>query len=353
MRPRLKTELSDKTWARIRDILEERNITQAELLKSCQKLGYHISQPEISKLYGEKIHLTLYHLAAFSEVLGIPTDCLLDEAAVFRRLNVSGPGSGLGLGSGSGSGFIVQPSDEAFRGYLGTYFTIFHSTSMQEEKILRGEMNFSASDSGDICEACFQLDTGEKNRDGSPVLKHYQGQLIISGRMSVAYCILTNEEIGEISLIEFRHRNFFVRQAEARLGLVLTVSAGDKKVPVTQRIFLSRRRIPDENLDEFISFLKLEPQDFLVRKEELEMLADQSEEPEFDSRAFLGACEEDTYAIVNAALVKRGNRKMNRYALAKLLSCFKSGSAGDFLMPLEEQDDFLTYELLEKLGQNE
>lgn len=335
MKPKSKVELSDRAWARIREVLEKRGITQVELLRNCQKLGYHISQPEISKLYGGKIHLTLYQLAAFSEVLGIPTDCLLDEEAVFRRLNVSE------------RGFIVRPSDEAFRGYLGTYFTIFHSTSMQEDKILRGEMEFSASGSGDICEARFHLDTGEKNLDGKPVLKNYQGQLLISGRMNVAYCLLMNEEIGEISLIEFRHRNFFVRQAEARLGLVITVSAGDKKVPVTQRIFLSRKQIPESKIEAFVPFLKLEPQDFLVRKDELERLVTQSAQPGFDSRACLAACEVNTYAIINAAVIRRGNRKMNRHTLAELLSCFKSSSAGDFLMLLEEQDDFLTYELLE------
>lgn len=72
----------------------------------------------------------------------------------------------------SGKIFITDPKDEAYNGYLGTYFAIFRSTSPFEEKWLSRKITISPSgDTDSFCKVSFELDTGERDKKGHPVIK--------------------------------------------------------------------------------------------------------------------------------------------------------------------------------------
>lgn len=335
-----KAEVTERVWKRMKAVLDERGISQTALLRMCEAQGYKISQPELSRLFSGKLHLNLYQMIAFSDVLETAADRFINEDSIFRKLHVSG------------KSFITNPCDEAFSGYLGSYHTIFCSTSpFENNRVLRGKLDFCPVVRGDICEASFWLDTGEKDLRGNAIIKYYQGQLIISRKIGVAYCVLSNEQIGELNMIEFRHRNFLVKQAECRLGLVLTAAAGEKKNPVCQRMFLSRIRISDESLSKFIPFLKQESEEVWIRKQDL-LLMKREEYPQLNIEDLLNKCESDEYILVDEKTLRKG-RRLSRVEVAELFSAIKSISFNSFLASLEEEDDSRIYSLLSLLRDSE
>lgn len=329
-----KAQLSDVIWTRITSLIRERGLSQTDLQRLCIMQGYQISQPEISKLFSGAQHLNLYQFIAFSDVLGIPADYLIDEDAGLRRIQV-----------GEAS-FVIDSTEDAFAGYLGTYHTVFMSTSPFETKVLHGEISFAPMKNARICGAVFKLNTGERDENGKCIYKFYQGQLIISRKLNVAYCILVNEKIGEISVIEFRHRNFLVKQAECRLGLVLTVTAGERKEPVTHRIFLSRSSLDDQNLEKILPYLKQETDEALISQKDLQMLAEKRE-LSFDFSLLMRNEEGEVYYRVDDKSIRKVDSRLSRLETAEILSLIKSLSYGRFDMPLSEEDDGSVFSMIQ------
>ena len=326
-----KEEISNFAWEKIKGILEKRHISQVKFTSMCLEQGYKISQPEISKLYSGKIPLSLYQLVAFSEVLDISADYLINDRSQYRRFQTQG------------EKFIRNPSDDAFKGYLGTFYTIFCSTSpFEEDRIIRGKMHFRLSKGQDICEAVFELDTGEKN-NGKSIIKLYQGQLIIS-KMGVAYCILANDKIGEISMIEFRHRGFLINQVESRLGLVLTTAAGGKRDPVIHQILLSRYYIKNDELHRIKPFLKLEDKDQCLIKKEYVMSCLRDCKVEASKLEAISDTEE--YMLIDQKILPMINRNLSRSQIAEIKGILKSKSYSGYHNTLEEDADDAVFDIL-------
>ncbi len=335
-----KDEFSKEVWERVKAVLELRKISQVQLKDLCQQHNFSISQPEISKLYTGKVSLNLYQLAAFSSVLKIPIDQFVNpggDPAFFRIMD---------------SVFITSPQSEAFNGYLGRFYVLFHSTSPFDKKILHGKIEFGSSENQEFCRAVFELDTGDHDMKGSRIVKKYQGQLLISDKMGVAYCILLNRRIGEICMMEFRYRSFFVRRVECRMGLSLSVASGETKTPVVQKVFLSREEIIDEEIvKEFAPCLKLESEEFLISKESFQSLAEKEKIPGFDFEALMKELELEEYIRVDENMIRRVDKRIDRRTLVHILAVLKRYSEGKYLVNLSEKDDSQAYEMVCGLGQ--
>lgn len=328
-----KTEVSDEIWERIKTLIQKKKLSQAELHRMCNLHGYKITQPEISKLISGTQHLNLYQLIAFSDVLGVSANHLIDEQLSFQKVQVTG------------SSFALDPDEDEFAGYLGSYHTIFKSTSPFDEKILHGRITFLPVDRAKLCGALLELDTGETDGEGKRVLKVYQGQLIISKKMGVAYCILVNEKIGEISMIAFRHRNFFVKQAECRMGLVLTVSAGEKKEPVTHRIFLSRKEQDKQSLKYLVPYLKQEADEILVAKQKFMKIVDEYKLNTYFSE-FVQKNKGEEFYRIDEKDIRRINPHLTREEVTKIMSFIKNSSSGSFCHSLPDTQDGACFELV-------
>lgn len=335
-RIKTKEELSGDIWRRLKLALESRKISQIQLQQLCYEHGFRVSQPEISKLYTGKIQLNLYQLVAFSTVLGMSADYFIKSENEAKTVNVSG------------NSFIIDPEEEAFEGYKGLFYTVFHSTSSFDEKILHGKLLFSSSEKGPICKAVFELDTGEKDRKGHNIIKRYQGQLVISSKLGVGYCILVNERIGEISTIEFRHRNFFIKQVECRMGMTLTVSSGETKAPVVSKIFLSRKPIEGELEQQLIPFLKLEEEDVIISRESFQTLIQDEKDSnvDFDFGMLKNDSIVEEHMLINESMIRKQNKRLNRKQIAEIFSILKRYSEGAFLSGINEKEDSQTYELV-------
>lgn len=326
----LKQKIRDNVVA----IMESQHISQIELHRRCVEQGYQISQPELSKALSGKTSFTIFHLTAFSEVFNISLDQLVSGEKTKRVIFIDG-----------GKFFVTDPSDEAYKGYMGTFYTVLQSTSPFENKLLHGTLTFQVFEAADpICEAVFELNTGVQDTSGKEIKKYYQGQLILSRRLDTAYCILLNETIGELVLIEFRHRDFFVREVECRIGLILSTSSGEEKLPVVQRVILTRSRIEEKHLLSFIPYLRLiENGEVFITQSHLKQL--QNEYQDFR----INSDQKEVYCLLDEQSVRGIDRSVARSELAEIVGKIRELAAAPWISKITEREDSFVYSLEQKL----
>lgn len=312
----------------INTLLKKKKISQKSLVVMCQKAGFDITQPEISRLMNGKGTINLYQAIAFAQVLNIPLDRLIEGT-------IEQPTVQLEI---FGDKFLTDPySAKEFISLLGKYHVIFHSTAANEDKILEGKLSFSALPSKKICQAAFRLDTGDRDAQGNAVYKDYQGQMLIAKSVDTAYCLLASEQIGEICMIEFRYRNFQVRKLSCRLGMVMTVSAGDEKQPSVHKMFFSRTPLQGKEKDTIIQMLRMNAGRFLVSRQTL--LDMREKYPEFSP-----ACNEllnrmyKEYTEVSAGVIEMST-DLNRKKMIEFMSLIRKREGLPYTIALRAQED--------------
>lgn len=318
--------------SRISNLIKDKHISQKALVGMCQNAGFDISQPEVSRLINGKNMITLYQAIAFSKVLNVPLEKLIEKT-------IEQPTVQLKV---SGNKFLTDPSSaKEFSSLLGKYYVAFHSTASDEDKILEGELVFTESSSERICLAFFKLDTGDRDVSGNALYKKYQGQLLIAQSVDTAYCLLASEQIGEICMIEFRYRNFQVRKLDCRLGLVITVSAGDLKQPSVHKLFFSRTPMNGKKKNTIIQMLRLDAGKFLVSQQTL--LNIKEEYPRFSS-----VCQEllsrsfKEYVEVNESLIEI-NINLNRKEMIEFMSLVREREELPYTIALRAKEDQFSY----------
>lgn len=352
MEKKSKNDVSDGIWSRVKEILEKRKVSQVRLKAMCEESGYSISQPEISRLFSGKAKLTLYQLIAFSDTLRVPLDQLIHPVLDAGILQISDIDNRADFQI-FGDSFITNPSQGAYDGYLGEYRTVFHSTEPNEaDKFLYGKIWFNKNENKHICEVIFKLDTGEKDQNQKAVIKEYHGQFIVSARMNVGYCILLNERMGEICSLEFRHRSFLIKQAQCRLGMVLTVSAGELKRPVVHRILLCRNEITPVLLSKVSPFLKMEIGEIMVSRKALTELIHHSEKlnVNFNFESLLKNSDFEEVAFIDESSLRKINRRISNLEMAEIIAALRNISYGTaYASYLSEKEDSQTYDILRRM----
>ena len=328
-----KKELSERIWGKISETIHRLNLSQVELEEMCRQKGYRVSQPEISRLTSGKSQLSLYQAIALSDVLDIPLDQMVGVKSSKKSTIISG------------GSFVTEPTDKAFEGYLGTFYTVFHSTEVYSDEYLHGKLVFSQMNGNKICGAIFELNTGVKDQNGHDIIKRYHGQLIISIRQRTGYCILVNERMGEICSLEFRHRDFFVKKMQCRLALVLTVTAGEIKHPVAHKMLLSRQVITPSILREVGPFLKFRDGDIRISLDAINEIKNKNDESslgfDFSELKFQG----EQIGVLSEADIKKVKRKLSSIQLVKIVSRLLENSEEAFLHGVCESEDSQVYEI--------
>lgn len=318
----------DKVWERTETLMMKHKISQTDMVKLCQKKGYSVQQPEISKLKSKRCKITLYQAMAFADVLGVSVDYLVNGGANENTIRFS-----------LDNRFVTQADEREFRGILGKYYTLFHSTAEMEDKWLEGRLILSKSSEG-ICRAEFTLWTGEKNSAGNNIKKKYNGQVVISREKEAMYCILMNDLISEMCFISFRFRIFQTKDMACRIGLVLTVSSGEDRTPIVHKIFLSRKKIDKKLREVMIPVLRFGNKDMFISRKKLENL--RGKYPEWENELDkIFKQQTDEYYIVSDAVQEalRLNVK-ERYNLQGLV---KESMDMPFTVALTKEEDSYAY----------
>lgn len=229
---------------KINSLLEQKSLKQIDLATRC-----NISQSSLSKILKGEMRLTLQHIFKISIALDITPEELLS----LKTKNFDGSPktcysnyTDLGIINEQYMNEQVLIRDKnhpAFNGYADNIFFIYlYSTINTESFLLEGKLSFDTRTST-FCKADLILNTGKFRSDGTPIEKHYYGELIISLTMGACYCVMSNPDIGEICFINFRHMFIFNQNLECRVGTISSTSSGGNRLPVIQRILLSKNEL--------------------------------------------------------------------------------------------------------------
>lgn len=311
-------------------------MSQTQLAEKCKEAGYQVSQPEISRLLAEKGTMTLYQAIAFADVLDMPLEHLLNGA---------GRPEGIFLGN-LREAFITDPDAKEFDGLQGKYYVLFHSTGADEEKVLEGMLQIGRMPGEKVCRVRFVLDTGVCDRQGNPIRKQYEGQTVIAPAAETIYCILSSERQGEISILAFRYRSFKVRDMACRMGLVLTVSAGEQRFPAAHKLFISRDKLTGNLRDNILQMLRLSNYEFKVSERTLETIKEQYPK-------YVPVCNElrgkefQRYITVNENIFWQENGAIEKKELLELLLLLKKMENIPYYLSVRRDEDRYSYFLYE------
>lgn len=266
---------------RINSLMDEKHLKQLDLASLS-----NIGQSSLSKILKGELRLTLQHIFKICIALDVNPEELL---AFNQNISTTLPSkatkdynnydeSGLFNDQYINEEILIRDKNHpAFNGYKNnTFYMYLYSTISSESFLLDGTISFDTSHSS-FCKATMSLNTGKIDTNGNPIEKYYSGELIISLTMGACYCVLTNTDIGEICFLNFKHMFLFNQELECRVGTISSTSSGGNRLPVIQRILISKRplKIKNNNLDdlEFVQGqLRLNNSKMLVSKKDLNEL---------------------------------------------------------------------------------
>ncbi len=333
-----KEHIIQRILAVIEQKMAEKRMKQKDLLDICAKKGYTVSQSELSRILSHKIAMGLYPALAICDALDIDINQIVHPDRVKRETTFLPQ-----------STFVTDPSRPEIENYLGSYHTLFYATDYREDKLLRGRLELSAKrrESQAYCSAFFSLDTEDTDMYGQPIQKRYQGRFFVSPQMGIAYCFLANNKLGEICSLEFRHRTFFYKRVECRLGLVLTTSTGEKKTPAAHKIVVYRGKLQSSQEQQLAHMLKLDNGEMHIEAEALKEI----NVPE-DTRKLLNSLSDmlrgTTYYTVNAASLKNANKKLSNVQISALFSILRDCSEDEYTLHLDAMEDEMIFDLISR-----
>lgn len=197
--------------------------------------------------------------------------------------------------------FIIDPENEAFASYIGTYYTYMHSTKKMENSYLEGVLEISKQ--AGKCRAKFVLYTNKEKTNH----KDYIGSCIYAPKNQTMYIILAG--CNEICFLNMRYKQFRQYCGTAplycRLAYVLTTSL-DNFSPAVQKIFVCRKSLCDEQLKVVLSHLKLTDGDIYIKENEFNSLKDYFDTEDWDKYCKY-VNKEMVYMIRQMNLLGKGN----------------------------------------------
>lgn len=297
-------------------------ISSSEIVKKLNEAGYHMSESTFNRLKRNQKDLKINELIMFADVFGFrPEQVFCQKGKETAEIpNVRG--------------FVANPDMPEFNGYKGEYYCWFYSTAQEENgKLIEGKMFLEdvMTEAGrKYCRASvlLSLDAGFE--------KKFEGNAVIS-EMGVIWVTLTEEGKGDFAVVAFRHR-MFDSDCLCRMGMFLTISAGDRKLPAVGKIFISRLKYSEEEMGNMLVFLKLEPAILRIPHETWDKWKE--ENPGIYGKIL--ECEEHTHLIELSNMIKR--KEFAPSEIAELISLAKN----DSIIRLDQIDDDISYLLLEK-----
>lgn len=244
---------------RINALMTQQNIKQLELSERT-----NIGQPTLSKLLKGDMKLTLQHIIKISHALNIePSDLL----ALDKSLDIQGDYSPFQYSFHDGILnekyvneliLIRDTKHPCFNGYKDVKFHLYcYPTISTESALLEGELQFTPSEKTDCCLAHLDLCIGKLDKDNTPIMKKYDGELLISLSMGACYCILANPDNGELICLNFNHMFFNHQDMICRMATMVSTSSGGNRLPVIQRALLSQEKLHvNGNNKEDLNFVK-------------------------------------------------------------------------------------------------
>lgn len=248
----------------IREYVTTENISQEKVREMCIDKGYTISQGSISNMFNRPSSTTL------STLLKVCDGLEINLLEIFNHVYRSQ------IGENSQGKLIYNINDDAYEGYKNTFHIYFLPTTNNNGLYQHhGILHLNDLHNLGECNAHFKLDTGEKNSDGSPFIKIYNGQFVIS-KMGCAYISLISEKYGDMWFLIINHDYLNKKQLICTLANAVTASSGRVRYPTLHRAVLSREELDDNVLTYIRGFLHLSSDEVIVSSEQFNAFLDEA-----------------------------------------------------------------------------
>lgn len=234
----------------IKNHIKSQNMSQVNVREKCLEKGYTISQGCISNMFNKPLSTTLSSLMIVCEGLDI------NIVGLFKNVYQSQ--------TDQKTRFIYNIDDDAYDGYRNEFHIYFLPTSensnmSQHHAILKLSDQYNMGE----CNAHIELDTGEKNDDGTPFIKIYEGRLVIS-KAHCAYISLLSEKYGDMCFLIFNHDYLNRKPLICTLANAVTASSGRIRYPTLHRVLISRVELDFNTLRYIRGFLRINPDENIV-----------------------------------------------------------------------------------------
>lgn len=233
---------------RIKNAMEARNITQSDLKNRCKDFGLDLSQSSLSRMLSGVDKMDVYRVATICKALNLQLNELLSfgpEETVSLRVD------------NADSAFTYDASDRRFKSYMGDYYGYFYSTE-NTETIHEGVFKFFADPSTGNCCVSFTFETGKLDVNGNIIRKEYIGTAKLSDNFGAICCEMTSkDENGDVSYIIFKYHFIANQQCECIIGMVVTICAGLKRLPVSHKLLICRQKLSEADMPFIAGQLKL------------------------------------------------------------------------------------------------
>lgn len=331
---------------KIKSYIDSSKITQKQIVKNCESKGLFISQGTISHALNEPESMTFATLIKICTGLNIELEDLFVEKK--HQNFLYSQDNNLFMESDL---LIQDPSNSAFQGYLGTFFTYFHQTKDKDkDNIIEGRITFEPTEDNTKCKATFFLPTGQvKMVNGKKIetIKKYSGQLIISISMRSAYCILSSE--NEICFFIFSHFHIITENLRCTMANAVTTSAGSNRRPTCHRICLSDRKIEGDNLNYIKGQLLLNNSDILISVSKLEELKKSKVLSPEILEVLEGAIQKEKYYSISESKLIGNN--IAEDVVAKDISILRTYSTADKYNKVSAKTNELLFSIIDNIEQ--
>ena len=247
-----------------------------------------------------------------------------------------------------GDKFVVDPSDPHFFGYLQTYHVYFFPSQGDDIRLRTGTLRLQAK--GPVCEAVLEINTN-KLRDGKPYIKVYRGRCIISTTMRSVFVLLTDQDKGELSVLNFRYFNLLMYPLDCRIACTLLNATGDEHPPTVQRMFLSRTEIKEEDLPLLLPHLYMNSGTIRILKEHLDAIREENDQYRTTiDELTLTNQSHPIYCLDEDDVLSTARRYLSKPDVHLFLSRLRSVAENDRIHKASRRPDMLSHKLLRALG---
>lgn len=341
--------------ANVEKLMQRAGLSQTQLSANLKAMGLDIGQGPLSLMLAGERRIPLSLVVYLCEYFKVSLSELVHE-------NFDGAKS---MDAGStvppvyseellnavpylGDKFVIDPNDPHFFGYLQTYHVYFFPSQGDDIRLRTGTLRLQAK--GPVCEAVLEINTN-KLRDGKPYIKVYRGRCIISTTMRSVFVLLTDQNKGELSVLNFRYHNLGTYPLDCGIACTLLNSTGVEHPPTVQRMFLSRTEIKEEHIPLLIPHLNLNNGTIRIRQDLLESyhLRNPGYRSVIDELKLINQ-PQLVYSLDEDDILSAARRHLMKPEVYLLLSELRSLSENDRTHKASRRADMLSHKLLRHLG---
>ena len=266
----------------IKYLLAKQRKTQDDFRKYCkEKYNYDINQGNLRKRISGTVTFGPMLLAYLCEYLGVSMEqvCYENMDPMINVIKRSVIHEDL-LES-----FSVNK--ENLKKYYGTYHCYFYPTIKDENQVIKGRVSIREIQDETYAHVEIVLKVPKKNKKGF-YSKKYHGIMLLSSKLGVCFCIVTNPKLGECNFLTFRYnRTLNTVKNQGGLVAVCTVSAGFSKVPVVHRMLICRNQPNESTLRKLLPSLYLNRSNIIIEKNKLQKIIKECQADEIAERCIL------------------------------------------------------------------